>query len=646
MERDEQITDESDHREHVEPWLPIIAVLTLTIIVSSLLDRIAGGVLLKFDMPLLNEPTTMSALIYHAVAIIIGAYVGILGLKELILERKFSVEVLMALAALGAVYLHYHFEAVTVLLLYSLAEYFEHYIEDRARGTIEKLTEYMPDVARIEENGGEKTVPVREIAPGMVIVVRAGERIPLDGKVAEGSSEVDQSIVTGESVPVLKRENDIIYAGTLNTGGLLKVTVTKSVEQTLVSRIVELVMESRKRKASIERLVDRFARVYVPIVIVLAVVTAFVAPRILGGPAETWLYRSLIFLVISCPSAFLVSVPATIFTAITVAARRGVIVKGGAYIEKMAQVEAVVFDKTGTLTLGKPAVFEASSFAGFDRNLLSYVAALEQYSNHPMAGALVRAASDEGSDFNRLQVRDVKEILGKGMVGTVEGIKVAVGNRELMKEYSSNHQGLVDIFHDKHTCVFISINNSVTSAFCLADDVRRDAVEAVKALKKSKIHTAMLTGDRSIIARNISTRLGMDEVYAELLPEDKLKVMDKVRAQYGLVAMVGDGVNDAPALAASDVGIAMGGSRVDVALESADIVLVKDELAMIPYLRKLSRLAVKISKQNIAASLAVKLMLGVFGFIGFIPLWFAVAAGDDGLTMLVLLNTLRLLKVK
>ncbi len=426
----------------------------------------------------------------------------------------------------------------------------------------------------------------------------------------------------------------------------MKVTVTKSVEHTLVSRIIALVMESRQRKASIERLVDKFARVYVPIVIFLAVFTAFVAPRILGGASETWLYRSLIFLVVSCPSAFLVSVPATIFTAITVAARRGVIVKGGAYIEKMAQVKAVVFDKTGTLTLGKPIVFEASTFANFDEHLLGYVAALEQYSNHPMADALVRAASEEGFDFSKLQVHDVKEIPGKGMVGMVEGTKIAVGNKELMKEFSSNHQDFPDAIHDKHTCVYVSVNDCITSAFCLADDVRKDAIEAVEVLNRSEIHTAMLTGDRDSIARDIAGKLKMDNVYAELLPEDKLKIVDEIRAKYGLVAMVGDGVNDAPALAASDVGIAMRGGGVDVALESADVVLVKDELMMIPYLQKLSKIAVRISKQNIVASLGVKLTLGILGFLGFIPLWFAVAAGDDGLTMLVLLNTLRLVKIK
>lgn len=645
-ERDEQTSGETHDQEHREPWLYIVIVLGLTIVVSFLLDRFAGGVPLGLDVTLFNEPATISTILYHAVTIVIGGYVALLGLKELILERKFSVEVLMALAALGAVYLHYHLEAATVLLLYSLAEHFEGYIEDRARKTIERLSRFMPDEAKVVEGGSEKTVNVKQIAPGMTIVVRPGERVPLDGKVTEGSSYVDQSVMTGESVPVLKRENDIIYAGTLNTGGLLKINTTKSVEHTLVSRIVELVMESRKRKASIERLVDKFARVYVPIIILLAVFTAFVAPRILGGATETWLYRSLIFLVVSCPSAFLVSVPATIFTAITAAARRGVIVKGGAYIEKMAQIKAIVFDKTGTLTLGKPIVFEASTFANFDGNLLGYVAALEQYSNHPMADALVRAASEERFDFSKLQVHDVKEVPGKGMVGVVEGTKVAVGNKELMKEFSSNHQDFPDTIHDEHTCVYVSVNDCITSAFCLADDVRRDAVEAVEALKKSGIHTAMLTGDRGSIARDIASKLKMDDVYAELFPEDKLKIVDEVKAKYGLVAMVGDGVNDAPALAASDVGIAMGGGGVDVALESADVVLVENELAMIPYLQKLSKIAVKISKQNIAASLGVKLILGILGFLGFIPLWFAVAAGDDGLTMLVLLNTLRLVRIK
>ena len=329
VERDETVSDEIPHEAHEVPWLYLSAILGFTIIVSYLLDRFAGGIPLGFSIPMLGEPETVSRIIYHTAIIIIGGYIGFIGVWELVVDRRFSVEFLMAVAAIGAAYLNLLFEGATVLLLYSLAEHFEGYIEDRARKTIEKLSEYMPDVARIIEGDSEKTVNVNEVAPGTSIVVRPGERIPLDGKVVEGSSYVDQSVVTGESVPVFKREHDIVYAGTLNTNGLMKVIISRGVEQTVVSRIVKLVMESRKRKASIERLVDRFARIYVPVVILLAVFTAFFAPILFGGAPDVWLYRSLIFLVVSCPSAFIVSVPATIFTAITVAAGRGVIIKGG-----------------------------------------------------------------------------------------------------------------------------------------------------------------------------------------------------------------------------------------------------------------------------------------------------------------------------
>jgi len=642
-ESDEKETGKRAEEKHEEPWLYLALVLAVTIAASFLLDKLLDGIPLGFDIPVLNEPATVSTILYHTAVIATGGYVGITGLKELIIERRFSVEFLMAVAAIGAAYLDYLFEGATILLLYSLAEHFEDYIEDRARKTVEELSTYMPDAARVIENGLEKTLKLKEIKPGMVVVVRPGERIPLDGRIVEGSSSVDQSVVTGESIPAFKKRDAAVYAGTLNMDGLLRIMVTKSVEQTLVSRIIELVMESRRRKASIERLVDRFARIYVPIVISLALFTAVLLPRILGGTTEVWLYRSLILLVVSCPSAFVVSVPATIFTAITVAARKGVIIKGGAYVENLARINAVVFDKTGTLTLGKPVVLETTLFKRvLDENLLVYAAALEQYSNHPMADALVRAAVEEKLDFSQFDVRDVKEVPGKGIVGVVEEKHVAVGNKELMRELGTNHEDFPDAIDDEHTCVFVAVNGSIASAFCLADEIRADAVEAVKILKENGIYCAMLTGDRASIAGDTARRLGMNEVYAELLPEDKLKIVDAIKAKYGSVAMVGDGVNDAPALAASDVGIAMGSGGVDAALESADVVLVKDELAMIPYVQKLSKLAVKISKQNIAVSLGVKLTLGALGFLGLIPLWFAVAAGDDGVTMLLLLNTLRL----
>jgi Cd2+/Zn2+-exporting ATPase len=639
--------DEEYEGKEKRIWIHLAIALGLTIFFASLLDWLIQGVPLGFTIPILNEPATVSRVIYHVAVIAAGLYVGFLGLKELFFERRFSVEFLMAVAALGAAYLDFLFEGATVLFLYSLSEYFEDYIEERARKTVEKLSAFMPDKARVIVDGSERSMDVGEVLPGMTILIKPGERIALDGAVIDGYSYVDQSLVTGESIPVLRKISDTVYAGTLNTSGVLKLVVSKKAADTLVSKIVRLVMESRKRKASMEKLIDKFARVYVPIVISVALFTAILAPRVFGGPFQTWLYRSLILLVVSCPSAFVVSVPATVFTAITAAARKGVIIKGGVYVEKMDKVKAVLFDKTGTLTLGNLVVHEVKSVEQTDERALMYAAALEQFSNHPAAQAVVRKASDRNLDLSELEVKDIKEIPGKGMVGYVNGTHVAVGNMELMKQYGCNCEQIDVIYeNEKHTAVCVSIEKTGIASVCLIDDIRRDAVEAIKSLKRAGIYTAMLTGDKVGIADEIAERLGVNEVHAELFPEDKLKIVDQMKAKYGLVAMVGDGVNDAPALAASDVGIAMGGGGVDVALESADIVLVKDELIQIPYICRLSRKTVEIAKQNIVASLAVKIILGALGLIGFVPLWFAVASGDDGVTMLLLLNTLRLTRVK
>jgi Cd2+/Zn2+-exporting ATPase len=625
----------------------LAAALGLTIVIAGLLDLLVEGVSLGFVIPFLNVAATVSVIIYYVSVLSAAAYIGVVGLKELVVEKRFSVEFLMAVAALGALYLGFLFEAATVLFLYSLAEYFEGYIADRARRTVEKLSRFMPDKARVLVAGSEESVSVNDVEVNMVLLVKPGERIPLDGNVVEGFSHVDEALVTGESVPVPKKVNDCVFAGTLNTSGVLKVVVTKRADETLVSRIVKLVVESGKRKASIERLVDRFAKVYVPIVIALAVFTAAVLPQVLGGGFDLWLYRSLILLVVSCPSAFIISVPATVFVAITIAARRGVIIKGGVYVEKLNHVKTVVFDKTGTLTLGRPGVHEVRSVGRSEEEALAYAAALDQFSNHPVAQAIVRRAVEKGVDISKLKVSDVTEVPGKGIVGYVDGNFVAVGNPELMKEFGCDCRLAYEVSEgDTHTAVCVSVGKAGLASVCVIDEVREDALKAVDTLKKRGVKTAMLTGDRAEIAQETAEQLKIDEVHAELFPEDKLRIVEEMKGKGGLVAMVGDGVNDAPALAASDVGIAMGAAGVDVALESADVVLVKDELAQVPYLVKLSEKTMGVAKQNIAASLVVKMILGALGLMGLIPLWFTVASGDDGVTMLLLLNTLRLEKVK
>jgi Cd2+/Zn2+-exporting ATPase len=632
-----------EHRSN-RALILLIATLGLTMLVGGLLDLTAGGIPLGFTVPFLNI-AKFSGVLYSIFVLAAAVYIGFIGLKELIVERRFSVEFLMAIAALGAVYLGFFFEAATVLFLYSLAEFFESYIQDRARRTVEKLSSFLPNKARLVVDGSEVMVDVGEVEVGAVLLVKPGERIPLDGNVVEGTSEVDQALVTGESVPVLKGMNDCVYAGTLNAGGVLSIGVTKKAGETLVSRIVRLVIESRKRKASIETLVDRFAKIYVPIVIILAAITALALPFVFGG--QNWLYRSLILLVVSCPSAFIISVPATVFVAITIAARRGVIVKGGIFIEKLARVQKVVFDKTGTLTLGKPAVHEVRPVEKAELEALAYAAALDQFSNHPVSKAIVREALKREIDLGKFKVTDVTEIPGSGIVGFVDGVHVAVGNLRLMEEQGCDCKQAFEVTHgDDHTAVCVSVGKTGLAAVCVVDEVRDDAERAVTSLKKRGIKTIMLTGDRVEIAKETAAVLKIDDFYAGLFPEDKLKCIDDMKEPDGLVAMVGDGVNDAPALAASDVGVAMGAAGVDVALESADVVLVKDELAQIPYLIKLSEKTMRIAKQNIAASLVVKLILGALGLAGLTPLWFTVASGDDGVTMLLLLNTLRLENVK
>lgn len=636
--------EEFERREHRTLWIRLALVLGLIVVFTPILDLLFQGIPLGFEVPLINKKATVSNVTYYATVFGATIIIGFIGLRELLLERKFSIEFLMAAAATGALYLGFLFEAATVLLLYSIAEFFEGYIEDRARKTVEKLSHFMLDKAQvITAEGKEETVDVKDVMPGSIVLVKPGERIAVDGIVVNGISHINQSLVTGESALVLKKAGDIVYAGTLNTSGLLKIVVNKKAENTLVSRIVKLVIQSRKRKASIEKLVDRFAKFYVPIVVSFAIITAFVIPAISAGSFEAWLYRALILLVISCPSAFVISVPATLFTAVTIAARKGAIVKGGIYIEKMDKIQAVLFDKTGTLTLGEPTVHCVKGEPESDEEALLFAAALEQFSNHPLAQAIVKKANAHNLNFKNLDVQEVNEIPGKGITGLVNGIRVVVGSMDLLLQYGCDCEYISETYmNEKHSAVCVSLDKKATSSICIFDETRNDASQTVRVLKKAGLYTAILTGDKTEIAKEMAQTLDVNDIYAELFPEDKLRIITRTKETYGLVAMVGDGINDAPALAASDVGIAMGGAKVDAAMDSADIILVNDELTQIPALHALSKKTMRIAKQNITLSIAVKLVLGAFGLVGLVPLWFTVASGDDGLTMLTLLNTLRL----
>jgi Cd2+/Zn2+-exporting ATPase len=483
------------------------------------------------------------------------------------------------------------------------------------------------------------------VAPGTIILVKPGERIPLDGVVVEGGSYVDEAIVTGESIPVFKKRHDEVYGSTLNVSGVLEIKVTKHPKDTLVSKIVKLVLEARSRKADMEKLIERFSKYYVPIVILAALSTAII-PTLYGGAPRTWIYRSLILLVIACPSAFIISVPATFFSAITYSARKGIIIKGGVYVEEMSRIKTAIFDKTGTLTLGTPTILSDCKNAYIrDENVIAYAAAVERYSNHPIAKAIIRKAKEEKINLEDFRVENITEIPGKGMIADVNGRTIAVGGIEMLEESKIVlDRGQID--SDPHTKVFVIIEKSLAAKLCLSDQIRIDAVKAINKLKSMGIYTVILSGDKKEVTEEIARKLGVDEYHAELLPEDKLELVKQYQEKGEKVAMIGDGINDAPALASSDVGIAMSDIGADVALESADIVLVKNELTDIPYLFRLSGKTMDIARQNIVISLLVKLSLGILGIMGFIPLWFTVAVGDDGVTMFLLLNILRLARIR
>lgn len=552
----------------------------------------------------------------------------------------------MGIAALAGFAIDFLHEAAIILILFSIAEYLEKYIEDRARKTLEKLSSFIPEDAWLITDDGETLVSVESLEPGMVVLVRPGDRIPIDGVIYEGSSSVDESTITGESLPVFKGVGDEVYGGTLNLDGVIKVKVVRRSGETLVSKLIKLVLEARERKAGAEKLVDRLIKYYVPVILLAALFTATLPTMVLGLPLEVWIYRSLILIVIACPSALIISVPATFFTGITLSTQKGVIIKGSIYVEKLANMRACLFDKTGTLTYGRVRVMSnCKNTVLRDRRVLLYAAALERFSNHPIAQAIVSAAEEEGLDYKGLVVDSFREYPGKGVMGVVDGKTVVVGSLEMVKPYDedgawSGEPG------DGHTPVYIYLDDMGVNKLCLFDETREDAIETVNRLREMGVYTAILTGDKRVVAEKVAKELGVDDVYYELLPEDKIEIVNRVRERFGVVSMVGDGINDAPALAASDVGVAMYDVGSDIALETADVVLVRSRLSRIPYLSNLCKKTLEIAWQNVIISIGVKFALGILGLAGLIPLWVAVAVGDDGLTMALLFNIVRLKGVK
>ncbi len=558
-----------------------------------------------------------------------------------------DINVLMIVAAAGAAFLGEWSEAGTVVFLFGFAQALEARTLDRARHAIRALVELTPTEALVRDAIGEHRIPVEQVAVGSVIVVRPGEKIPLDGDVIKGQSAVNQAPVTGESLPVEKVPGDGVFAGTINGRGALEVRVTRLGRDTTLGRIIHLVERAQAQRAPAQTLVERFARIYTPAVIGLAAAVAVIPPLTVHGSWEAWLYRALVLLVVSCPCALVISTPVSIVAALAVAARKGVLIKGGAHLEAVSRVACVAFDKTGTLTRGRPEVVEIVAFEGTAAaSVVALAASVEQRSTHPIAQAILDHASSAG--IAAPAADDVTVIAGRGARGQVGDRQVLIGNHRLFEELrlcsATIHDRIAAIDAAGLTAVLVARDREPVGIIAVADRPRESARDTVDRLRAQGVaRIVMLTGDSRGTANAIAAELGVDDVRAELLPEDKVAAIEELRRAYGAVAMVGDGVNDAPALALADVGIAMGAAGSDAALETADVALMADDLLRIPFAFRLSRATVRNIRTNLAISIVLKAAFVAAAVGGVATLWMAVLA-DTGASVIVIANALRLLR--
>lgn len=585
----------------------------------------------------------------YAAAIIIGGYTLFLkGFKNLA-RLNFDMSTLMTIAIIGAAIIGEWGEGAMVVILFAISEALERFSMEKARQSIESLMDIAPKEALIKRDNEEMRIHVDDIQIGDIMIVKPGEKLAMDGVVLKGTSSLNQAAITGESVPAVKTAGDEVFAGTLNEEGLLEVKVTKHAEDTTIAKIIHLVEEAQAEKAPSQQFVDKFARYYTPAIIVLALLIA-VVPPLFGGDWNEWIYQGLAALVVGCPCALVVSTPVAVVTAVGNAARNGVLIKGGIHLEETGALKSIAFDKTGTLTKGVPAVTDIITIKGDERQLLQITAAIEKGSQHPLASAIMKKAEEMGTDFTGLDTEEFTSITGKGVKAAVKGVLYYAGSPNLFEELHSGMESTIqkqiaDLQTQGKTVMILGTASEILLLIAAADEIREHSKTVISKLNDMGIKTVMLTGDNQRTALEIGKQAGVSEIKADLLPQDKLAYIKELRAGHQSVAMVGDGVNDAPALAAASVGVAMGGAGTDTALETADIALMSDDLSKLPYTIKLSQKALRIIKQNITFSLGIKAVALLLVVPGWLTLWIAIFA-DMGATLLVTLNSLRLLKIK
>ena len=600
----------------------------------------AGGIIYVAALIIKTDIELLELALMIACYLLVGGDVVYRAVQSILKGQVFDENFLMSIASIGAFFIGEYPEGVAVMLFYQVGEMFQHYAVDRSRKSISDLMNIRPDYANVKK-GNElvKTDPY-DVKAGDIIVVKAGEKVPLDGIVIEGSSSLDTSALTGESVPREVEVGSEVLSGYININGLITVKVTKEFEESTVSKILDMVENASSKKSNSERFITKFARYYTPVVVIIAALLAFVPPLFLGFETlEDWVYRALSFLVVSCPCALVISVPLSFFGGIGGASREGILVKGSNYLEALAKTEIIVFDKTGTLTEGVFNVKTVHAVNCSEDELIDFAAHAESYSNHPISQSLKRACQKE---IDNSHVRDVEEMPGYGVCARVDGKKVLAGNTKLMEK-----MGISD-FEDnvEGTVVHIAIDNTYAGYITIGDEIKKDSARAISELKNLNIKkTVMLTGDSGHTATKVASELGMDKVYWGLLPNQKVEKVEELmqnKSSKGKLAFVGDGINDAPVLARADIGIAMGGLGSDAAIEAADIVVMTDEPSKVATAMKISMKTLKIAYQNIVFAISVKVLVLLLSAAGLSNMWEAVFA-DVGVSTLAIINSLRAL---
>lgn len=580
---------------------------------------------------------------YFASYIIVGYDVVLRAVKSITRGNVFNENFLMSIATIGAFIIGEYPEAVAVMLFYQVGELFQSYAVNKSRKSITALMEIRPDYANLKVGDSDKRIDPEEVAVNDIIVVRPGERIPLDGVIAKGSSALDTSALTGESLPRDASKGDEVLSGCINMTGLLEVQVTSEFEESTINKILELVEEATSNKAKTESFITKFARYYTPVVVIVAVFLGVVPPLVLPDATfADWLYRALAFLVVSCPCALVISVPLSFFGGIGGASKAGILIKGGNYIEALAKTKVAVFDKTGTLTKGSFAVAKINPRTLSEQEILELAAHAESHSTHPISRSIVAAY---GKTLDESRISEIQEVAGHGIQATIDGRSILAGNRKLMALHDIEHDG-TDL---SGTAIHVAADKNYLGYILIADEIKPGSLDALKQLEQAGVEkTIMLTGDNSSVAAEVGKSLGITEVYAELLPEDKLKIIEEVLSKLKKdesLLFVGDGINDAPSLARADVGVAMGGLGTDAAIEAADVVIMNDDLLKLPVAMRIAKKTLAIARENIGFALGIKAVVLVLAAMGIATMWEAVFA-DVGVTILAILNSFRALRYK